>query len=227
MVTRLDGDVGRLLALIKELNLDDRTLIVFTSDNGPLFDRLGGTDTEFFNSTAGLRGRKGSFYEGGFREPCLVRWKGRIAPGSTSDRVTGFEDWLPTLLELIGAGELIPGDLDGFSFAPTLLGKMQKPRPFLYRESPGGGGQMCVRVGDWKAIRRNLNPGPKANDQKPGEIELYNLATDPAETTDVAARNTEVVANLRDIMQQQHTKSDLFPLRALDEGQVTPEKLEK
>jgi arylsulfatase A-like enzyme len=218
MVTRMDREVGRILALLKELKLDERTIVVFTSDNGPLYDEAGGTDTEFFNSAAGLRGRKGSFYEGGFREPCLVRYPGHIAPGSSSDRVTGFEDWLPTLLELIGAESRTPPNLDGISFAPTLLGKRQAPRPFLYRESPGYGGQQSVRVGDWKAIRRNLNPAPRAKDQKPGEIELYNLANDPNETTDVANTNPEVVAMLHDIMEAQHEKSDLFPLRALDGG---------
>jgi arylsulfatase A len=218
MITRMDRDVGRLLALIKELNLEERTIVVFTSDNGPLYDQYGGTDTDFFDSAAGLRGRKGSYYEGGFREPCLVRWQGRIAAGSTSDRVTGFEDWLPTLLELSGARDQTPGDIDGLSFAPTLLGGKQEPRPFLYRESPGYGGQQCVRVGDWKALRRNLNPGPKALDQKPGEIELYDLASDPGEKNDVASKNPEVVARLRAIMERQHVKSDLFPMRALDGG---------
>jgi arylsulfatase A len=218
MITRMDREIGKLLALIKELGLDERTIIVFTSDNGPLYDEAGGTDTEFFNSAGGLRGRKGSFYEGGFREPCFVRYPGRITAGSTSNRVTGFEDWLPSLLELIGAGDKTPGDLDGFSFAPTLLGKRQEPRPFLYRESPGYGGQQCVRVGDWKAIRRNLNPAPKAQDQKPGEIELFNLASDPGEKHDVATTNLEVVAMLNDIMQEQHVKSELFPMRGLDGG---------
>jgi len=226
-ITRQFAEDERLLALIKELDLDERTLIVFTSDNGPLYDRVGGTDTVFFNSAAGLRGRKGSYYEGGFREPCLVRWKGRIAAGGTSDRVTGFEDWLPTLLELSGARDKTPGDLDGISFAATLLGKKQESRPFLYRESPGYGGQQCVRVGDWKAIRRNLNPGLKAKDKRPGEIELYDLAADPNEKTDVAGKNPEVVAKLRAIMEKQHVKSDLFPMRALDEGKNTPEKKEK
>jgi arylsulfatase len=227
MVSRMDRDIGKLLALIKELHLDERTLIVFASDNGPLYDQVGGTDSVFFNSSAGMRGRKGSFYEGGFRVPCLVRWKGRIAPGSTSHRVTGFEDWLPTLLELGGARDKTPGDVDGISFAATLLGKKQKPRPFLYRESPGYGGQQCVRVGDWKAIRRNLNPGLKAKDQRPGAIELYNLAADPNEKTDVASKNPEVVARLRAIMENQHVKSGLFPMRALDDGKTTPEKKEK
>jgi arylsulfatase A-like enzyme len=216
MITRMDRDIGRLLALIQELKLDERTIIIFTSDNGPLYDRLGGTDTEFFNSAGGLRGRKGSYYEGGFREPCLVRWKGRIGAGSTSDRVTGFEDWLPTLLELIGAKEKTPSDLDGISFAPTLLGRNQAPRPFLYRESPGYGGQQGVRVGKWKALRLNLNPRPKAKDQAPGEIELYDLVADPSETNNVAGKHPEVVARLRAIMTQQHVKSDQFPMRALD-----------
>ncbi|HEY3787334.1 MAG TPA: arylsulfatase, partial [Urbifossiella sp.] len=125
MVTRMDRDVGRLLDLLQELRLEQRTIVVFTSDNGPLDGRYGGTDTEFFNSAAGLRGAKGSYYEAGFREPCIVRWPGRIAAGTTANRVVGFEDWLPTLLELIGARDRIPGGIDGISFAPTLLGMKQ------------------------------------------------------------------------------------------------------
>jgi arylsulfatase A-like enzyme len=217
MITRMDRDIGRLLDLLKTLNLDERTIVVFTSDNGPLYDRLGGTDTDFFNSAAGFRGRKGSYYEGGFRMPCLVRWNGRIAAGSTSDRVTGFEDWLPTLLELAGVKDATPADLDGISFAPTLLGENQPPRPFLYRESQGYGGQQCVRAGDWKAIRVNLHPPVNAKNQKPGEIELYHLASDPRETTDLASKHPNVVSELRAIMEKQHVKSALFPIRALDE----------
>ncbi|MBI5384748.1 MAG: arylsulfatase [Verrucomicrobia bacterium] len=221
MITRLDREVGRVAALVKELGLDERTVFVFTSDNGPLYNKFGGTDTEFFNSAAGFRGRKGSFYEGGFREPCIVRWKGRIAPGSTSDRVTGFEDWLPTLLELAGAKDATPAGLDGLSFAPTLLGRAQEPRPFLYRESPGYTGQQCVRVGNWKAIRTNLHPPPRAKNQATGAVELYDLANDPGETTDVAAQHPDVVAKLTKIMKEQHVKSELFPIRALD-GATTP-----
>ena len=216
MITRMDREIGRIMDLLAEYKLDENTIVVFTSDNGPLYDKAGGTDTEFFNSAGGLRGRKGSYYEGGFREPCLVRWKGHIEARSTSDRVTGFEDWLPTLLELSGGKEKPYRDIDGISFAPTLLGKKQEPRPFLYREAPGYGGQQCVRVGDWKALRRNLNPNPKAKDQKPGEIELYNLAADPAETKDVAAQHPDIVAKLAAILREQHVKSDLFPMRALD-----------
>jgi arylsulfatase A-like enzyme len=216
MVTHLDRDFGKVAALIKELGLDDNTIFIFTSDNGPLYDELGGTDTEFFNSASGLRGRKGAFYEGGFREPSIVRWKNKIAPGTTSNRVTGFEDWLPTLLGLVGAADETPKGIDGISFAPTLLGRAQPPRPFLYRESPGYGGQQSVRVGDWKAIRTKLNPGPKAISDKPGEIELYDLGQDPNETHDIAAEHPDVVARLEQIMKEQHVASPLWPIKALD-----------
>ena len=215
MVTRMDREVGRVMDLVRELGLDEHTIFVFTSDNGPLYDRLGGTDTDFFHSAAGFRGRKGSLYEGGVRVPCVVRWKGKVAPGTTSDRVTGFEDWLPTLLELAGARDATPAGLDGISFAPTLLGRTQEPRPFLYREFPGYGGQQSVRVGDWKAVRQRLNPGPKAKGG-PGAVELYDLSKDPGETTDVAAQHPDVVARLSAIMKEQHVKSDVFPIRALD-----------
>lgn len=218
MITRMDREVGRILDLVKELGLDENTIFVFTSDNGPLYNQLGGTDAEFFNSHAGFRGRKGSYYEGGFRVPCLVRWKGRIAPGSLSDRVTGFEDWLPTLLELIGEPASTPTGIDGISFAPTLLGKRQEARPFLYRESPGYGGQQCARIGDWKAIRTNLNDKARSRDARSAAPELYKIARDPAETNNVARQHPEIVQRLSALMQQQHVKSPLFPIRALDSG---------
>jgi arylsulfatase A-like enzyme len=214
MVTRMDREVGRIMALVKELGLDENTIFVFTSDNGPLYDQLGGTDTDFFNSAAGFRGRKGSFYEGGFREPCLVRWKGKISPGTVSERVTGFEDWLPTFLELIGEKDQTPRGIDGISFAPTLFGKKQEARPFLYRESPGYGGQQCARVGDWKLVRQNLVAGPKAAKQP--TTELFNLAEDPNETTDVAAKYPDVLKKLTDLANAQHASTKLWPIRALD-----------
>ncbi len=216
MVTRLDREVGRIVALIEELGLGERTIVVFTSDNGPLSERFGGTDTAFFNSNGGLRGRKGNFYEAGFRVPGIVRWQGTIEPGTSSDRITGFEDWLPTLLDLIGHPEAIPSGIDGISFAPTLRGVRQEPRPFLYRESPSRGGQQAIRVGDWKAIRANLNPSPRDASKAPGPIELYNLKSDPAESRDVAADHPAVVAKLAAIMEREHTPSALFPIRALD-----------
>jgi arylsulfatase A len=217
MITRMDREVGRLLDLLDELNLADDTIVCFTSDNGPAWARFGGTDSAFFNSAAGLRGHKGNYYEGGIRVPCLIRWPGRVARSAVSDRVCGFEDFLPTLLELAGEPKLTPSNIDGISFAPTLLGtKQQPPRPFLYRESPGYDGQQSARVGDFKAIRTNLHPRPKAKNQTPGEIELYDLSRDPAETTDVAAKHPDVVTKIRAIMEREHVPSKLFPIRALD-----------
>jgi arylsulfatase len=213
MITRMDREIGRLMDLVKTLNLDEQTIFIFTSDNGPVYDRLGGTDCEFFNSHGGLRGRKGSLYEGGFRVPAIVRWKGRIAPALT-ERVTGFEDWLPTLLELAGMKEATPAGLDGISFAPTLRGQTQGDRPFLYREFPGYGGQQSVRVGDWKGIRQKLNP--KGKKGVVDSLELYNLKEDIAETRDLAVQHPEIVAKLERLLRDQHTPSKEFPFPALD-----------
>ena len=216
MITRMDREMGRLLAMVDGFGLRENTIVVFTSDNGPLWDRFGGTDTDFFNSAGGLRGRKGNYYEAGFRVPCIVRWTGRIAPGTTSERVTGAEDWLPTFLELIGAKDATPKGIDGISFAPTLLGKSQPERPFLYRESQGYDGQQSVRVGNWKAIRTNLHPRPAAKNKEPAPFELYDLAKDPSETKNVAAQHPDIVAKLSAIMKEQHVPSKLWPIRALD-----------
>jgi len=214
MITRMDRDIGMMMKLIKDLGLWENTIWVFTSDNGPLYSKLGGTDTEFFDSAGGLRGRKGSLYEGGVRVPCIVTWKGHIPAGTVSDRITGFEDWLPTLLDLIGSKDLIPEDIDGISFAPTLLGKTQPPRLFLYREFPGYSGWQAVWIGNWKGVRHPLNP---RRGQKPGlKLELYNLATDRAETHNVADQHPDIVRKMLQIMEQEHTPSELFPLRAID-----------
>jgi arylsulfatase A-like enzyme len=218
MVSRLDRDCGRIFDLINELKLDEHTIFVFSSDNGPLNDRYAGTDTDFFNSKRNLRGFKGSLYEGGVREPTFVRWKNKIVGGTISDRVTGFEDWLPTLLDLAGLAKETPKDLDGISFKAALEGKAMTPRPFLYREFPGYGGQQSVRVGDWKAIKQGLAKGP-------APIELYNIRTDESETTDVAAANPDIVKQLAAIMDQQHVPSKDFPIKGLgDPAPVTTGK---
>ena len=216
MVTRLDREVGKLIDKVEKSGLADKTIFVFTSDNGPLYDKLGGTDADFFNSAGGLRGRKGSYYEGGFRVPMIVRWQGKIAAGTSSGRVTGFEDWLPTLLELVGQKKETPSGIDGLSFAQTLLGIQQPERPFLYREGPGYGGSQCVVMGKWKAIRNKLNPGPKMKNAQAGPLELYDLEKDPAETTDLSKDHLEVVTKVLAIMREQHTPSKLFPIRYLD-----------
>ena len=218
MVTRMDREIGRLLHLVEELGLAERTIVIFSSDNGPLYNKLGGTDCDFFKSAGNLRGHKGSLYEGGIRVPCMARWPGRIAPGSVSDLVTGFEDWLPTLLELIDAESI--SDVDGLSFAPALLGKKQKARPFLYREFPAYGGQQSIRVGDWKGVRQKLMPGPKSGQRPQMHLELYDLAQDPSETKDVSGEHPEIVTKLEQLLQQQHTPSKDFPLPALDQSRT-------
>ena len=216
MITRMDRDIGRMMSLVRGLGLDENTVFVFTSDNGPLYNRLGGTDTEFFDSAKGLRGRKGSLYEGGVRIPMIIRWKGRIAENASSDRVTGFEDWLPTFLELIGAKNSISKDVDGISFAPTLLGKKQEPRPFLYREFPAYNGWQSVHLGDWKGLRHPLNPKGRNPPKQKLPLELYHLKNDPTEATDVAAAHPDLVARMEKILREQHTHSELFPFPELD-----------
>jgi arylsulfatase A-like enzyme len=208
MISRLDRYVGDLLALLEELQLTDDTLVIFSSDNGTthLDEEV---DAEFFESVGELRGLKGSLYEGGVRVPTIVRWPGRVPAASQSDFVSGFEDWLPTILDAVGAAESTPAGLDGVSLLPTLLGKTQEPRPFLYREFAAYGGQQSLRVGDWKVIRTNMDQGSI-------ELELYNLSQDPSERRNVADEHPQIVADLRRLMESQHEKSERFPLRPFD-----------
>ncbi len=216
MVTRMDRDVGRMIDAVERLGLTERTIFVFTSDNGPTYDRLGGSDSAFFNSADGLRGLKGSLYEGGIRVPLVVRWKGHIPAGLVSDRLSGFEDWMPTLLDLAGLDGAIPPRTDGVSFAPTLLGRWQPTRRALYREFPGYGGQQAVWMGHWKGVRQKLRPrGGAAPDLR---IELYDLLADRGETTDVADQHPMLVDRLLDLMHGERTVSAEFAFPALDEG---------
>ncbi|HEX5105798.1 MAG TPA: sulfatase-like hydrolase/transferase, partial [Pirellulaceae bacterium] len=223
MITRMDRHVGQIIKAVQDAGLDERTIFIFSSDNGPAYS-YGGTDDAFFNSAGGLRGRKGSLYEGGIRVPTVVRWKGHVAAGTSSDFVSGLEDWLPTLLALAGASDSAPKDVDGIDISPTLLGRSQPPRPFLYREFPAYGGQQSVRVGDWKGIRQNLLPaggGGKAKKAKVARepdmhIELYNLKTDPHEEKDVSAEQPAVVTLMARLMLTQHAPSKEFPFPALD-----------
>ena len=155
MITRMDRDIGRLLQLVKDLGLDDNTIVVFTSDNGAVFP-LGGTDPKYFKSNAKLHGYKQDIYEGGIRLPLIVRWKGHVPQGDD----VGLRQ-RSRRLDADAFGSHRRGfdckACDGISFAPTLLGKSQPPRPFLYRGCYfGAGGQQSVRVGDWKLLHRRL-----------------------------------------------------------------------
>jgi arylsulfatase A len=220
MITRMDRSVGRVLTLLKELKLDDNTLVVFTSDNGGAFGevtkefefkpgRMGGTDYVFFNSTGKFRAFKGSVYEGGIRVPFIARWTGKIKPGTVSELPAAFYDVLPTLCDL--AGVKPPSNTDGLSLLPTLTGSgRQAQHKFLFWDFGGYGGQQAVRMGAWKGVRRNLHQGNT-------QIELYNLATDIGEQRDVAAEHPEVVRRVAEIMRREHTRSEIFPIKILDQ----------
>ena len=210
MVTRMDRTVGRVLDALKEHGLDSDTLVLFTSDNGPTYDRTGGSDSAFFESAGPLRGLKGSVYEGGIRVPLVARWPGKIEPGTTSDLPCYFPDVLPTVMGMVGASDATPKGLDGISFAPTLLGKgEQRKHEFLYWEFPSYGGQQAVRLGDWKGVRQGMTKGNT-------KVELYDLKADVGEKVDVAAKHPEVVRRIERIMREQHTPSELFPIKVLD-----------
>ena len=213
MITRMDRYVGRILNLLKELELEENTIVVFTSDNGTTHLKQE-VDYDFFESVKPLRGLKGSLYEGGIRVPLIVRWPGKVEAGSTNSFMTGLEDWLPTLLAMTGLEEKTPDDIDGISIAATLSAHRQARRPFLYREFSGYGGQQAVWMGKWKGIRQNML---RKNNADPLKIELYNLQADIGESKDVAAENPQVVARIRTLMNQQHTPSELFPIRPLDQ----------
>jgi arylsulfatase len=204
MVTRMDRDVGRLVALVDELGLRDDTLILFTSDNGPTYDRIGGSDSEFFASAAGLRGLKGSVYEGGLRVPLLARGFGVAARGGVSDEVGAFWDLFATLCEIGGAAPT--GAVDGRSLASVLRGEFVGLAPTLYWELPSyAGGQQAVRHGDWKAVRRETK-------KSSAPLELYDLARDPGETRDLAAERPDVAAELARVMEREHTPHPRFAL---------------
>jgi arylsulfatase A-like enzyme len=213
MITRMDRYIGRILDQLEELGLEENTIVVFTSDNGTTHLKQE-VDYDFFQSVTPLRGLKGSLYEGGIRVPLIVRWPGKVEAGSINSFMTGLEDWLPTLLAMTGLEEKTPDNIDGISIAATLSSHRQARRPFLYREFSGYGGQQAVWMGKWKGIRQNML---RKNNADPLKIELYNLATDIGESKDVAAENPKLVAQMRQLMDQQHTPSELFPIRPLDQ----------
>ncbi|MEM8485818.1 MAG: arylsulfatase [Bacteroidota bacterium] len=212
MISHLDRDVGAIMDLIKSLGLDDNTLVMFSSDNGPTFNRLGGSDSDFFASAGPFKGLKGSLYEGGIRVPLVARWPGKIAPGQESSHLSAFWDIMPTLAEVTGT--TAPLGIDGISIAPTLLGKdTQKSHDLLYWEFPGYGGQQAIRMGDWKAIRQQIL---KQDNPDPLKIELYNLAEDIGESTDVADQHPELVEQFRVMMRENRVPSSLFSMGPLD-----------
>jgi arylsulfatase A-like enzyme len=197
MITRLDADVGAILRKLKDAGLDENTVVLFSSDNGP--HKEGGADPAFFHSAGPFRGFKRDLTDGGIRVPLLARWPGHVRP-AVSDHACAFWDLLPTCAELAGAAA--PTGLDGISLVPTLLGRgEQKPHEYLYWEFHERGFQQAVRFGDWKAIR--LKQG--------APLVLYNLKEDPGETTDRANNDPLAVGRAEEILKGARTPSPYWP----------------
>ena len=190
MITRMDRDIGRILSLVGNLGIAGKTLVMFSSDNGPV--SACGQDLTLFQSAGNLRGLKASLYEGGIRVPLIARWSGAIPPGTVSNHPGAFCDFLPTAVEL--AGGKTPKQCDGISIVPVLLSRPQeqKEHEFLYWETPNS---QAVRMGNWKAIKS----------ARGSKMELYDLSTDVSETTDVADKHPDVVAKIEAIMRTSHT----------------------
>ncbi|MCH5234532.1 MAG: arylsulfatase [Muribaculaceae bacterium] len=200
MINRLDTYVGEIMDELEDKGLLDNTIVIFTSDNGP--HEEGGADPKFFGRDGKLRGLKRQTYEGGIRIPYIVYWKDKIQPGTESDRQIAFYDLMPTLCDLLDVNFEERYDstgTDGISFLPTLLGEEQPERDFLYWEFHETD-QIAVRQGDWKLIVIK------------GEPHLYNLKDDISETTDIAEENPEIVAQMLQIIKEQHRDSELFPV---------------
>lgn len=206
MITRLDAYVGEILDKLKEKGLDENTLVIFSSDNGP--HEEGGADPAFFGRDGKLRGLKRQCYEGGIRVPFIARWPDHVPAGTVNDHQLAFYDVMPTFCELIGdknfpkkyLNKKLKDDcFDGISFASTMLGKddQQGKHEFLYWEFHETD-QIGVRMGNWKMV------------VKKGKPYLYNLATDIHEDHDVAAGHPDIVKQMKDIIKREHRESDLF-----------------
>jgi arylsulfatase len=214
MISDLDDHIGRILKRLKKYALDDNTLVIFTSDNGPTHPRgnskffTGGVDGNFFNSNAGLRGYKGSLYEGGIRVPTIVRWPGRVAPQSITSAPSYFPDWFPTLCDLAGAKK--PANLDGTSLIPALKNtSFKRTKPMLW-EFHGYGIQLAVTDFPWKAIRQNVRRGKS-------KWELYHLEKDPSETKNLANKYPEILNRLKKISRDDRSPNKRAKLPKYDQ----------
>lgn len=202
MISILDRQVGEIMEKVRELGLEENTLIVFTSDNGPHLE--GGADPDYFDSNGPLRGYKRDLYEGGIRVPMLARWPGWIPPGTRTDHISAFWDVFPTFAEILGVDP--PVEMDGISFLPTLLqaGDGQEQHAYLYWEFHEQGGRQAVRKADWKAVRYEVLEHPD------GPVELYDLSEDLGETQNIASDHPEVVAEMEKILREARTPSAEF-----------------
>lgn len=199
MITLLDEQVGEIMAKVNELGLQERTIIIFTSDNGP--HREGGADPDYFDSNGIYRGYKRDLYEGGIRVPMIAHWPGKIAAGQTN-HLSAFWDVMPTVAELAGVDLNDP--IDGISFLPTLMGKPQPKHDYLYWEFHERGGRRALRKDSWKLVQYNVGK------QQKGAFQLYNLESDPGETRDLSGERPEMVRELVQLIESARTQSEVF-----------------
>ena len=211
MISRLDSYVGRILDLLDELHLAEQTLVIFSSDNGTTHAvgnqpfHVGGVDASFFQSTADLRGYKGSLYEGGIRVPTIVRLSGTIPAGTESDQPSYFADWFPTICDAVGLP--VPPGRDGISLWPLLTrGALPVHRPPMVWVFPEYGGQVAVRIGDFKVVRQGLKT------RSPGAWEVYNLKSDRGEQHDLADQHPELIAEALEILKSEADENSVFPV---------------
>lgn len=205
-ISFLDDNVGKLMARLKARGIDDKTLVIFTSDNGTTHD-VGGVDHKFFNSVANLRGLKGQLYEGGIRVPCIMRWPGRIPAGKAVAQPAYAADIMPTLCAITGSDA---GKPLGENLMPIVLGRKEQlatRRPMVWTGG-GYGGQVAVRFGDMKAMRRNLNPDAKGG---PGNWEVYDLAADPGERHDLSATRRDIIDQAIEVLRCEYTTAKGYP----------------
>jgi arylsulfatase A-like enzyme len=199
MIVRMDRDIGTIVERLKSLGADRRTLVIFVSDNGP--HKEGGADPAFFNSSGGFRGIKRDLYEGGIRVPFIASWPGTIPAGRVSDYAWAHWDLFPTLAEIAGAKT--PTGLDGRSMTKALRGEAQPPHEPFYWEFHERGFQQAARMGRWKAVRP----------AKGAPLELYDLETDPHESTNVASTHADVVARMETYLAGARTDSPHWPIK--------------
>jgi arylsulfatase A-like enzyme len=200
MVTYLDHTVGKVIDKLREANVSENTLVIFSSDNGAMSE--GGWSRRYFNSSGPLRGGKRDLYEGGIRVPTIAWWPGKVAAGSESPHVSAFWDFLPTVCEIIGVQT--PSNTDGISYLPTLLGKgEQQTHPYLYWEFYEQGGKQAVRMGKWKGVRLDVSQNPD------GALELYDLEADLGEAHNVALKHPDIARRLEELIRDAHTDSEI------------------
>ena len=200
MISKLDNTIGRIIITLKELGIDKKTIIFFTSDNGAT--NITG-EWKIFHSNDPLRGENRDPYEGGIRVPMIVRFPGKIKAGQTNDQIWYFADIMPTLAEIAKASP--PKNIDGISVLPTILGdKQDLSNRYLYWEFYKRSGWRAVRFGGWKAIQKGMNQ------EVHHDIELYNLKQDIGETTSIADQHPEIVEKAEEMFKEAHAPSPNF-----------------